>query len=42
MMQTTEQQHEADPSAWQWAIGLDDMVGLFVHLETRDGSVREG
>lgn len=27
---------------WQWDIGITDMVGLFVHLETRDGSIREG
>ncbi len=27
---------------WKWEIHLDEMVGKFVHLETRDGSIREG
>ncbi len=27
---------------WKWEIDLDEMVGKFVHLETRDASIREG
>lgn len=41
-MKEAAEQRDHGPSTWRWDIDIAGMVDSFVHLETRDGSVREG